>query len=127
MANIIYLDTHVVVWLYAGQIKLLSDKATKRLEDSDLLISPMVALELQYLLETERISENPSKIINSLSLEIGLQICDKNFKNVIHKALDINWTRDPFDRIITAYALLENQILVTKDETILNNYPNALW
>ena len=50
MAAVAYLDTHVVAWLCAGQVELLTDRALRLLRDSDLLISPMVRLELQYLL-----------------------------------------------------------------------------
>jgi len=48
----IYLDTHVVVWLYSGELSLLSEKACQLIEENELLISPLVLLELQYLFET---------------------------------------------------------------------------
>ena len=40
----IYLDTHVVVWLYAGELDRISGAAKARLEEQDLLISAMVTL-----------------------------------------------------------------------------------
>ncbi|BAB73880.1 asl2181 [Nostoc sp. PCC 7120 = FACHB-418] len=42
-------------------------------------------------------------------------------------SLAINWTRDPFDRIITANAQIGNNILLSKDGNILNNYTCAKW
>ncbi len=66
-------------------------------------------------------------IISNLSDKIDLQICNKNFNDIISISLTISWTRDPFDRIITANALLNNNILLSKDQNILNNYPYAKW
>jgi PIN domain nuclease of toxin-antitoxin system len=56
---VIYLDTHVVAWLYAGELGRLSQFASERIEAEDVLISPMVVLELTYLHEIERLPELP--------------------------------------------------------------------
>jgi PIN domain nuclease of toxin-antitoxin system len=66
-------------------------------------------------------------IISDLSDQIGLKICNKNFNKIINISLTITWTRDPFDRIITANAQINNNILLSKDENILNNYLYAKW
>ena len=39
-----YLDTHVVAWLYANRVDLLSECVRKRVEDQEVLVSPMVNL-----------------------------------------------------------------------------------
>jgi PIN domain nuclease of toxin-antitoxin system len=46
---------------------------------------------------------------------------------VIDAAVQMKWTRDPFDRLITAQAAVYKNILLTKDETIRKNYLKALW
>ena len=51
METIAYLDTHLVVWLYAGQVELIPHSVREILENSNLLLSPMVDLELEYLFE----------------------------------------------------------------------------
>jgi PIN domain nuclease of toxin-antitoxin system len=38
-----------------------------------------------------------------------------------------DWTRDPFDRLITAQAAVGSDVLITKDATITANYPRAVW
>lgn len=53
----IYLDTHVLVWLYAGRPDLLPAGARALIDANALLVSPIVALELQYLHETGRTNE----------------------------------------------------------------------
>ena len=127
MENLIYLDTHVVVWLYSARMDLLSEKATSEIESNNVLISPMVQLELHYLRETDRIVEASANIISRLTLKIGLQVCRKEFPPLVAKALEFNWTRDPFDRIITAQAAMDNAKLLTKDSSILSHYKYAVW
>lgn len=123
----IYVDTHVVVWLYSGLTDKLTDISKSLINDNEVYISAIVRLELQYLYEIKRIKDEPDVIISDLSAQIGLKICNKNFNDIISITLTITWTRDPFDRIITANALLNNNILLSKDQNILNNYPYAKW
>jgi len=124
---VIYLDTHVVVWLYLGDTKLLSSKALELIENNDLYISPVVYLELKFLYEIERIKVSPAEILESLSASIGLSVCDKSFLQIISESISLEWTRDPFDRIIVANAIVNDAILLTKDSRIQANYSKACW
>jgi len=63
---VVYLDTHVVVWLYAGLTENLSDNAKKAIENCEVLISQIVRLELQFLFEIARIKARPSNIISKI-------------------------------------------------------------
>lgn len=123
----IYIDTHIVVWLFAGQVEKLSDQAKNLLNDNEIRVSPIVRLELQYLNEIKRITVSANDIITDLSNSIGLKVCDKNFNNIINGSMILTWTRDPFDRIIVAHATLNEDYLVTKDKTILENYSKSLY
>lgn len=123
----IYLDSHVVVWLYAGFKDKLSDLAKSLINDQDIYISPIVRLELQYLHEIERVTVCADAIVSDLSSRIGLTICDKDYNSIINQALTINWTRDPFDRLIVANALINHNLLISKDSNILAHYHNAKW
>jgi PIN domain nuclease of toxin-antitoxin system len=124
---LIYLDTHVVAWLYAGQSDLLSPKAAKLIEAEDVRISPMVILELEYLREIGRLTVGGNSVAQSLSTQLGLQVCDLAFPAVIESALDQRWTRDPFDRVIVGHAALAASILLTKDQSIRRHYRLARW
>lgn len=46
---------------------------------------------------------------------------------VVEAATGISWTRDPFDRLISAHAIVANAPLITADETIRANLPLATW
>jgi PIN domain nuclease of toxin-antitoxin system len=115
------------VWLYAGLTDKLSELAKELINENEVYISSMVRLELQYLYEIKRITHQPDTIIAELFEQIDLQICNKSFNQIISIALTINWTRDPFDRIIAANSQIGNHILLSKDENILNNYTYAKW
>lgn len=127
MEDLIFLDTHVVVWLYTGDPELFSPQVRQDLEESELFISPVVSLEIQYLHEIERISVGARKVTENLQRTIGLQISDTPFKQVVSEALLNTWTRDPFDRIITAQASLGEHRLLTRDQTIRDHYKRAYW
>lgn len=123
----IYLDTHVVVWLYAGYANKFSQLARELINEYEIYISPIVRLELRYLHEISRVTEDVGAIVTDLSNRIGLKVCDKNFETVVDQALCLSWTRDPFDRIIAANASLNDNILITKDQNMLAHYPYARW
>ena len=124
---LIYLDTHIVVWLYAGLTGMFSQEIRELINRSAIHISPIVRLELQYLYETNRVADKPDIIITDLANRIGIRVDDKPFNIVINAAMAFTWTRDPFDRIIVANAGINNHILVTKDRTIRANYHFAMW
>jgi len=124
----IYLDTHVVLWLYALKGDALSKNACRLIEESaTILISPMVLLEMVYLYEIDRLKVESDQIYRYLKERIRLNVCTKPFIEVIQLASKQSWTRDPFDRIITAQAAIDHKTLVTKDITIRQHYSKAIW
>ncbi len=123
----IYLDTHIVAWLYAGLLGKFSPSIQALLNENQILISPVVRLELQYLYEIERVRMSALVILADLTDRIGLSVCKQDFDAVIGQALAVTWTRDPFDRIIVAQAALHGNILISKDFSILQHYANARW
>ena len=123
----IYLDTHVVVWLYAGLTTKFSPEIKTLLNTHDVLISPIVRLELQYLHEIGRVAVDCETITADLAQKIGLAVCAKPFNEVVTRATKLFWTRDPFDRIIVAHASLDENLLLSKDQTILDNYAFTKW
>ena len=123
----IYLDTHVVVWLYAGEIDRFTGKVCELIEQNEIVISSIVLLELQYLKEIGRLEVEPGVIFENLASTIALTTCNIPFGRIISESLTQSWTRDPFDRIIVANAIAQDSLLITKDETILKYYPKAVW
>ncbi len=116
-----------MVWLYAGDFKKFGSKVKDLINHNDLYVSTIIRLELQYLYEIQRITVDADALLLDLSKRIGLQQCDKSFDAVISEALNYTWTRDPFDRLIVANAALNENLLITKDNNILDNYKQAVW
>ncbi len=123
----IRLDTHVVVWLYTGEIDKLSRTVIKMIESHLPITSPTVQLELTYLHEVGRLSVSGAEIIDDLRERIGLQLSDATLTAIVQAAASLNWTRDPFDRMIVADAMVASAQLLTKDTTISANCPLAVW
>ena len=127
MATVAHCDTHTALWLHAGEIERIGGKAIEALETFELMVSPIVRLEMQFLLEIDRISENPERIFKSLAKDFGIKVCNDSFESVVEAAERIHWTRDPFDRIIVAQAQLNNTLLITKDAVIGKHYKYCIW
>ena len=127
MAGVIRLDTHVVVWLYTGEIERLSAPAIEAIESHLPFISPMVQLELTYLHEIGRLTVSGADIVGDLQERIGLRLSESTMTAVVHAAASLTWTRDCFDRIIVADAIVAAAHLVTKDDVIREHTTSALW
>jgi PIN domain nuclease of toxin-antitoxin system len=123
----IHLDTHVVAWLYAGRVDRFSSTALKLLERESTAVSPMAALELQYLYEIQRLTEPGGRVLADLEKRIGLTVAEVSFTEVAAAAHALTWTRDPFDRLIVAQALIQQVPLLTADKGIRKNFEQAVW
>lgn len=124
----IYLDTHVLVWLYASAGKKISPLASTAIEaEQDLRISPMVLLEIDFLHEIQRITVGSKEIYTYLHRHIGLNLCNQPFAEIVRVAADQSWTRNPFDRLIVAHAAIGEHPLISKDSAIQEHYPETIW
>lgn len=126
-AGIVHLDTHVVVWLYEGILDLFPRRIVSSINQHALWVSPIVALEVQYLYETGRVTVPASVIMEDLDLRIGLRFDRLSFSRGVRQSLLEKWTRDPFDRLIVAQARIRQVPLLTKDRIIRKYYKKAEW
>ena len=124
---LVYLDTHVIVWLYAGLVDKLTESSKTAIDGSELFVSQMVRLELQYIYEIGRIKARADTILNSLAKTIGLKISDIAFSQIIEEALKLKWTRDVFDRLLVAEAKTLGYGLISADKNIQSNFKQTIW
>jgi PIN domain nuclease of toxin-antitoxin system len=124
---VIHLDTHAVAWLYAGDLARFPQPVCEVLEAEDLVVSPIVELELQLLYEIRRIADPGRTILDDLMARVGLQMSNAPFHRVVAAAGKLDWTRDPFDRLIVGQAMADAARLVTRDRVIREHYRAALW
>ncbi len=125
---IAYLDTNVAVWLAQGDLARIPARVLEVVEHAELLISPMVLVELEYLYEVKRTRFSARTIQLKLAHELGVRVCDLAFPLVAEVMLDEKWTRDPFDRMIVSQAKANGlATLISADEEIAANYPRTIW
>ena len=126
-SGLVHLDTHIVCWLYEGRSELLTPVALQTIESGLLQVSPVVQLELTYLHEIGRISRDGSHVLDALAKDIGLSVADVSLARVMKMAGTLTWTRDPFDRMIVAHAMVGDAALVSKDRLIRKHCDKAIW
>lgn len=125
---IAYLDTNAAIRLGLGRSRLVGHDASRLIKRAELLISPMVVLELEILHEIKRVKLPAQDILRKIEHELGVRVCDLPFGDVARAALDEKWTRDPFDRMIVAQAKVRGLApLISADEAIAEHYQRTVW
>lgn len=105
----------------------LPARARALIDTQESGISPIAVLELTYLHEIERARDPVPTMLSALRREMGVDVVDGSIVELVQAATDLSWTRDPFDRLIAAHAVITNSRLVTADETIREHLPLAIW
>ncbi len=123
----IHLDTQVAIWLYSRKPHRIPTKVRQIIARERALLSPMVVLECELLMERGRIPDSGAALLDGLGEEIGLRLSTAPFPTVVEQARAFAWTRDPFDRLIVANAMADGARLVTADGLILEHFPGAVW
>ena len=125
--NAAFLDTHAAVLLWEGKVQAFGAPARELLATARLLVSPTVRLELQFLHEIGRLIRTPDEILGGLELDHDVHVAHDDLADVVARAAPLTWTRDPFDRLIVAHALLRDLPLVTRDRTVRAHVATAVW
>ena len=124
---IAYLDTHAALRLCDGRGRVGRD-AAQLIRRADLLCSPIVFIELEYLFEIRRAALPAKDVLNKLEHELGVRLCELPFAEVAKAAVYEKWTRDVFDRTVVAQARLNGFApLISADEQITKHYPRTIW
>ena len=122
-----FLDTHAAVFLWEGRAEAFGSKSQDLLERSALFVSPLVRLELQFLREVGKLKVDADQILGSLASDARVVATEDPLDALVPLAMPLTWTRDPFDRLLVATALLHQAPLVTRDARIHENFAGAVW
>lgn len=129
----ILLDTHVWWWAISEPDKLSA--MVKRIIDetppSEICVASISLWEFAMMAARCRIILNihPKEWLNNAIESVGTTVLPLTAEIALESCnLPGNFHKDPADRIITATARINNALLITKDEKILN-YPEVktIW
>jgi PIN domain nuclease of toxin-antitoxin system len=111
---VILLDTNAVIWLEQGHPRARPLTRERR----RLYVSPATLLELQFLHETGRIRIEAASV-SAIGQDDRWVVDDPPATSWFVRATDLIWTRDPFDRLIAAHAMLRRWRLATGDDDLI--------
>lgn len=115
------LDTHFLLWIVLGSGRLEAFPWLDRHRPWG--VSPISFLEIQFLAEigraevrnpgfTERLANDPRFVLDEVPLT-----------TLVRQSLPLDWTRDPFDRLIAAHSLARRTPLCSVDRKMLRHHP----
>jgi PIN domain nuclease of toxin-antitoxin system len=113
---VILLDTNAVIWLEQGHPRARPLSRERR----RLYLSPATLLELQFLQETGRIRIDAASV-SAIGQDDRWLLDDPPAASWFLRATDLIWTRDPFDRLIAAHAMLRRWRLATGDADLIEH------
>lgn len=118
------LDTHFLLWVVVEH---------PRLAEFDWLdayrpwgVSPVSLLELKYLSEVARLELDEERFLDALGRDARFLVDEVPLLRLIQQSLSLDWTRDPFDRLLAAHSLARRAPLCTLDRRIQSNHPLVL-
>jgi PIN domain nuclease of toxin-antitoxin system len=113
---LILLDTNALLWLQGRhkRSRPLSRWAGR------LYISPASLLEIQFLLEAQRVRLRPGMRVADLADDPRWLLDEPPAAAWFNVALDLTWTRDPFDRLLAAHSQYRGWRLATGDGDLID-------
>ncbi len=114
------LDTHFLLWLLVGSPRL--KKYPWLADRRPWAISPVSLLEIQFLHEIGRLEVDHEALTAALATDPRFVIDDLSLSIVIDAALSVEWTRDPFDRLLVAHSLARRLEFCSVDRNVLANH-----
>lgn len=113
----ILLDTNALIWLQLGHRRAQPLTRAPR-----LYISPASVLELQFLAEAGKLRFSRRGTLGDITSDPRWALDEPPAGRWFASAADLNWTRDPFDRLIAAHARLRGWKLATGDHALIERF-----
>jgi PIN domain nuclease of toxin-antitoxin system len=114
------LDTHFFIWLLLGSSRIAEFAWLGKHRPWG--VSPVSLLEIQLLSEVGRLRVRNPEFVEALSKDNRFVIDDPPLAQVFDNALSLDWTRDPFDRLLVAHSLTRRIPLCSVDEMIQRHH-----
>jgi PIN domain nuclease of toxin-antitoxin system len=86
-------------------------------------VSPVSFLEIQFLAEIGRLTVRNPEFTNAVMSDARFTVDDIPLTNLVRHALRLEWTRDPFDRLLVAHSSARRIGFCTTDRGIRDHHP----
>jgi PIN domain nuclease of toxin-antitoxin system len=123
------LDTHALIWWFAGDERLSASARRAIEENADVFVSAATAWELTT---KYRLGKLPN--VASIVRDLAAAVADQGFRelpiNLRHGDVAGSLPgphRDPFDRMLIAQAIVESLVLVTNESVFATYGVALLW
>jgi PIN domain nuclease of toxin-antitoxin system len=113
---VILLDTNALLWLEQGHRRARPLAGRER-----IYLSPASLLEVQMLIESGRMRPFAGITPANVASDPRWIVDDIPSSRWFTAAIDVGWTRDPFDRLLVAHARVRGWKLATSDENMLEH------
>lgn len=114
--SVILLDTNALIWIDGGHARV---RGLLRRRDR-LYVSPATLLEMEFLQEAGKIRLK-SGSLRWITEDDRWLVDEPPAAAWFLRAADVPWTRDPFDRLLVAHALVRRWRLATSDGRLLEH------
>ena len=115
----ILLDTNAVLWLLSDHPRAAPIRDGRH----RLAVSPVSLLELQLLIEVGRLELAVGVDLRATIARHGWRLDSPTSQALFDAAVEVSWTRDPFDRLLAAHARLRRWRLATGDRMLIAGLP----
>ncbi len=124
MKDLLFLDTHIILWSVVAPDQLSRDvkrKIEQAQEQNRLAICSISLWEISMLNLKGKINifEPVKDFLESISNLDGLRVIEINAEIAAESTLLVNFHGDPADRIIVASTRVHGGTLITRDDEIL--------
>lgn len=110
------LDTHFLLWAVLGVPRFDEFPWLERYLPWG--ISPISFLEIRFLSEVGRLEARMPALMEAVGRDPRFVVDEVPLVALIRHALPLEWTRDPFDRLIVAHSAARRTPLCTLDRRI---------
>jgi PIN domain nuclease of toxin-antitoxin system len=113
---VILLDTNALIWMLRAHARSRPLARQPR-----LYISPASLLEIQMLIESGRARAVAGRAASDVAHDARWLHDEPPAGDWFQHAMDVGWTRDPFDRLIVAHARVRGWKLATGDDALIRH------
>ena len=112
----ILLDTNALIWLLTGSGRARPLEG----QTASLRISPISLLEIRFLQEVGRLTVGSGYGLEEIEVDSRWRLDSPSSRLLFAAAFDLDWTRDPFDRLLVAHARYRGWRLATGDRSLIS-------